>query len=81
MHITIDYSISPSPKFDAIEHIKEWLGQERWDKISPEMSKIKDHAQFQLIASFGGVQGFPVKAWYELYHGDGSWTEPNNFDG
>ena len=23
-----------------------------------------------------GIKGFPVKAWYEHYHGQGTWIEP-----
>lgn len=73
-HTTIDYSKSPSTKFDAVEDIKQWLG-ERWDVVSPEMAKVTNCASFAMYASLGGVQGFPVIAWYELYHGEGSWKQ------
>lgn len=77
MHITIDYSKSPSKAFDAVEDIKEWLGAERWDVISPEMAKVKNCEAFEMYASLAGVQGYPVVAWYELYHGQGSWEAGN----
>lgn len=73
MHTTIDYAKSVTPKFDAVEDIKQWLGQERWDAVSPEMAKVTNCGAFALYASLAGVQGFPVIAWYELYHGEGSW--------
>ncbi len=72
MHNTVDYSKRLTPNFDAVNDVKSWFG-DRWDQISPEMAKITNPNQFALAASFGGIQGFPVKAWYELYHGEGSW--------
>lgn len=76
MHYTKDYSQSPAKSFDAVNDIKDWLGPERWDKVSAIMRTVVDHNQFAIAASFAGVHGFPVKAWYELYHGEGSWIEP-----
>lgn len=73
-HYIIDFSKSETPAFDAIEAIKDWLGP-KWDKISPIMAQIEDQAYFDLAAEFAGVRGFPVRAWYELYHGQGSWKE------
>lgn len=73
MHQTIDYSKRAAPRFDAVEDVKDWLGADGWAKISPEMSKVKHCGQFALYASLAGIQGFPVIAWYELYHGEGSW--------
>lgn len=75
MHTTVDYSKSPSARFDAVEDIKSWLGAERWALVSPEMAKVINCGQFVLYASLAGVQGFPVRAWYELYQGEGSWKE------
>lgn len=75
MHTTIDYSGSPSMAFDAVEDIKEWLGKAKWDEISPMMAKVTDCEQFRMYAWLAGVQGFPVKAWYEIYHGQGSWKD------
>ena len=77
MHTTIDYSKSPCPKTDAVNDVKEWLG-DRWDKVSELMQTVTEPKQFQLYANFAGVKGFPVRAWYELYHGEGSWIEPES---
>lgn len=73
MKTTIDYSNRPAAQFDAVEDIKEYLGAERFDKLSPEMAKVTDRDQFAMYCSLAGISGFPVKAWYELYHGQGSW--------
>ncbi len=73
MHTIIDYSQSPSKSFDAVEDIKEWLGKDRWAVVSPEMAEVKDQERFELYASLAGISGYPVKAWFELYHGQGSW--------
>lgn len=73
MHNTIDYSKSPAPAFDALEDIKSWLGPERWVKIYPEMAAIKHCGNFAMFCALAGIQGFPVIAWYEHYHGEGSW--------
>lgn len=66
---------SPAKAFDAVEDVKTWLGPDRWAGASPEMAKVKDPEQFGLWASFAGVEGYPVEAWYELYHGGGSWAK------
>ncbi len=73
MHTKADYSQSPSKSFDAVEDIKDWLGEDRWALVSPEMAKVKDQDQFALYASLAGISGYPVEAWFELYHGQGSW--------
>lgn len=80
MKTTIDYSQSAAPAFDAVEDIKEYLGKDRWEQVSPEMAKITDREQFAAFASFAGIEGFPVRAWYELYHGQGSWGEDRLHD-
>ena len=72
MHKTIDYGKSPSPQFDAVEDIHDWLG-DSYDKIAAELSQVKDCEQFAFWCSFAGISGFPVKAWYEHFHGQGSW--------
>jgi hypothetical protein len=75
MSNTINYTNRTTPAFDAVVDIQEWMGKDRWNKISPEMAKVRNREQFALYASLAGVHGFPVKAWYELYHGQGSWRD------
>lgn len=74
MHNTIDYSKSPAPSFDAVEDIREWLGEERYARLIAAGIGNELHCRrFALYCSFIGIQGFPVKAWYEHFHGQGSW--------
>lgn len=73
MKITIDYGKSPSPSFDAVQDIKEWIGAEGYAKIAPEMAKITNRDQFALYCDLAGIEGFPVKAWYDHFQGQGAW--------
>lgn len=73
MHTTIDYSKSPAPKFDALQDIIEYLGQAKWDEIYLPMSEITNCEHFDFYCSLAGIRGLPVIAWYEHYHGEGSW--------
>jgi len=75
MHSTIDYGKSPSPAFDAVEDVRDWLGAERYAKIAPEMAKLTNCKAFAMYCSLTGISGFPVKAWYESFHGQGSWKQ------
>ena len=79
MHSTIDYSKSPCAAFDAVEDIKQWLGPERYSKIAPEMAKLTHCGAFAMYCSLAGIQGFPVKAWYEHFQGQGKW-KPEELD-
>jgi len=72
MKTTVDYSKSPSPQFDAVEDVKAYFGT-KWPEVSELMAGVKSQADFAMWAGFAGVEGLPVKAWYELYHGQGAW--------
>lgn len=70
MHYSVDYSsfTDEVAKHNcAIQDIKEYLGEERFKNITqiakdqPEPFTLE---QFTLAVSFAGVQGYPVKAWY-----------------
>jgi hypothetical protein len=78
MHVDIDYTNRSTAAFDAVEDIKEYLGQKKFDEISPEFAKVTDCKQFRFYCMLGGIRGFPVKAWYESFHGQGSWKEPTD---
>lgn len=75
MKITIDYKDSPAPAFDAVQDIKTYLGDERWTKVCPELAKVTHCGQFAMYCSLAGIYGFPVRAWYEHFHGQGSWKQ------
>ncbi len=75
MHNTVNYKNSPAPKADAVQDVKEWLGAKKWKEVSPQMAKVKDPQQFDFLAGIAGISGFPVMAWYDLYHGEGSYEK------
>lgn len=68
MHYTKDYTNVPDAEAKAIQDTIDYLGQERFDRISVELKKaISDGATFpwvELAVSFAGVRDFPVRAWY-----------------
>ena len=75
MHTVKDYTNSPTKNFDAVEDVKEWLGKRKWSEVSPQMASFKDINQFEFLAGIAGIKGFPVEAWYDLYHGGGAYRK------
>lgn len=71
MHYTIDYSKSPAKAFDAVEDIKEYLS-DRYDHMVELIRDVSDCERFAFYCSMLGISGFPVKAWYEHFHGQNS---------
>lgn len=74
MKVTIDYSNSPAKCFDAVEDIKEYLGK-KYDVIARDMAKLPNVQSFNFYCSFAGIEGFPVRAWYDHFHGEGSYDK------
>ena len=72
---TRDYSKSPTPQFDAVQDIVDWLGTERYLIISLKMMKIKDHYLFHAHCNVLDLNSFQTKAWYESLNGQGTWIE------
>lgn len=75
MHVTIDYSKSPSAAFDAVNDIMDYFGSAKYAEIAPAIAKVTDCYSFSCYCGLAGIQGFPVKSWYEHFHGQGSWNE------
>lgn len=73
MHTNIDYKKSPAPAFDAVQDIIDYMGKEKYNDISPMMAKVTSCGLFSNYCALAGIQGFPVKAWYEHFHGQGTW--------
>lgn len=74
MHTTVDYGKSPAPSFDAVEDIKNYLG-DRYDKMA-EIMKSLHKSDFEAgCEMFLGISGFPVQAWYDHFHGQGAWEK------
>lgn len=75
MKRTVDYSKSASPRADALQDVIEELG-ERWDSARASgLNKVTDTEQFAAWAGFAGIEGAPVEAWYDHYHGQGAWEK------
>lgn len=74
MKTTVDYSKSPAKNFDAVEDIKKYLGPRKWKEVSPEMATVTNVRQFDVLCGLAGIEGFPVVAWFDLYHGEGAYT-------
>ena len=73
MHITLDYKDRRDPAQAAIADIRDWLGVAKFDELCPEMAKLTHCGNFAMYCALAGIQGFPVRAWYESFHGQGSW--------
>lgn len=72
MKVTVDYGASPAKLTDALADVIEYFG-DRWPDVRPLMAQIVDPAEFEAFANFAGVEGLPVRAWYEHYHGGEAW--------
>jgi hypothetical protein len=75
MHREVDYNKRAAPAFDAVCDIVNWFGEKKYREVAAMMKHVKDPKAFSFYCSFGGVEGFPVKCWYEHFHGQGSWDK------
>ena len=55
-------------------------GKAKYAEVSPMMAEVTNCGQFAMFCSLAGIQGFPVRAWYEHFHGQGSW-KPEELEG
>lgn len=60
----------------AIADIKEYMGEERFNKITQEFKRfepdnmnIEKFTSYVSLLSLSGIQGYPVKAWYNYCYG------------
>jgi hypothetical protein len=75
MYIIKSYVNSPAPAFDAVEHVKEYLGDD-YDRIARIMIRVKDQKNFAgTCAMLLGIEGFAVKAWYNHFFGGNAWDD------
>lgn len=80
MKTTVDYSDDPAAKHKAVEDIREYLGNKRYETVVPAMKSVSDPHQFQMFCSLAGIHGFPVRAWYDHFHGEGAFDKATGFD-
>lgn len=72
-HYDVDYKDRETPKFDAVEDIKQYLGK-HYDACAEKMKEIDKIPVFYLACAIMGIQGFPVEAWYDHFHGEGAYN-------
>lgn len=73
MHYNVDYTDHPNKAKAAVSDILDFLGTERFEKLVPEMAKITHCGNFAMYCALAGIEGYPVIAWYESFHGEGTW--------
>ncbi len=70
MHTTINYAglTEDQKKTKAIEDIKDFRGAKWYDDMTElfRAGRKYTYEQFALAASIGGIQGYPVKVWYDI---------------
>lgn len=65
-----DYSRSIAPNFDAVEDIKDWLGERGWRDLQKKL-KYASVLDFISICGQHEIVGFPIQALYDMIHGEG----------
>lgn len=74
MHHDVRYDLSnPAEAQDqAMKDIEEWLG-DRFSTVEATVKRVVDGGcpfdEFQFAVSFVGIQGYPVKVWYQRLGG------------
>jgi hypothetical protein len=73
-HYNISYEgLDPIEKQNkAIADIKEYMGEAKFVDLTSKLRAAYPDCtieQFTLMVSFAGVQGYPVKAWYNYTYG------------
>ena len=73
MHYEVNYGeLSPAERQEkAIADLKEFLGEERFEKLTGEFRAYGklDLEQFAFFCSITGVSGYPVTAWHTHVYG------------
>lgn len=77
MKTTINYtSLEGAAKAKkAIADIKSYLGNKKYAEVAPEMALVTNPKQFAFYCMIAGIEGYPVVAWYESFHGEGSFEK------
>lgn len=75
MHTDIKYDqMDPIAKHNkAIADIKDFLGEDKFGQITKTFREVPQDQmpldKFTNYASLAGIQGYPVKAWYNYIYG------------
>ena len=74
MRNTVDYSKlqGEEKQKKALEDICDYLGNEKFDSMNAKFLEAGaiDPGQFEFICMVGGIEGYPVEAWYMSLYGD-----------
>lgn len=79
MRYTTNYIKLPDDKkmMAAVKDIKEYLGMKKFYQMTEDFKaagKI-DSGQFEFICAVGGIEGYPVEAWYKFcYENKSPWS-------
>lgn len=71
MRVTKDYSQSFAPNWEAVNDVMNYLG-DRYAAIAAQMKEVIDPDHFSFYCAFAGIEGMPVRAWYDHFHGEGN---------
>lgn len=74
MKTTIDYSNDPAPMHKAVEDIKDYLG-DAYDNAAEVVKRLESRELFSQVCGFMGIEGLPVRAWYDHFHGEGAFAK------
>lgn len=79
-----DYSLSPTPHFDAVEDVMDLLG-DKWPVFRAIVSKNPDayrdtNSWLVLCAAADVVDPFQQEAWYDHHFGQGKWQAINELE-
>ena len=74
MHYNTHYKgMKPEEKqAAAIKDIKMYLGDKKFNEMEARFKEAGavDPGQFEFICMVGGIEGYPVEAWYMSLYGD-----------
>lgn len=77
MGYSVKFGDLPEPlqAISALNNIIEYMGGENFAKVTADLSREVragrlDADQFAIVASFAGVQGFPVRVWWNYCRHD-----------
>jgi hypothetical protein len=76
MKTTKDYTNSPAKNFDAVNDIMDYLGKKKYNEVVKSgIGQITDPNHFSFLCMIAGIEGFPVIAWYDHFHGQGAFDK------
>lgn len=71
MHTKFDYDKISDPekrKAKALADVRDWIGKKKYATVMRDVKRCNPamtYSQFQLMCSFAGIEGYPVKVWAE----------------